>query len=310
MAQKKKYLQGQGIELLKNKAGEEGILITNQEEGTMMVRVGRKMATSKEKVETHQDQEAQDARHAKMSSQLQVKSYQAHELEQAVESSSASSGSSSSSSDSDESSSDDFGFGRSKQKSKQKNTAAKTAKPKHRGAVSSAPSSQKKAGQTNLNIALNAASTDKKEDATARTVKLIDTANAALQALTQLSVEALWTPTVGSREREVSSKLSRAEHAASALGDLENPPDEAAPVAASLEEACSRVRFLTQLFGTLHEDGGTEITIQDKDNHSFIVIMQSYSAAVIQPCSHQCISHESPFMCHHYQLSYHTSPHL
>ena len=112
--QRRKYFADSGIEMMPNKQGEEGVLLNVQEAGTMMVRVGRKMSSSKEKVEKHENQASQDAKHAKLSSQLEVKSYDKEVLEAAHQSSSSDSYSSSSSDDTSDS--DESGFGLSAQK--------------------------------------------------------------------------------------------------------------------------------------------------------------------------------------------------
>ena len=112
--QRRKYFADSGIEMMPNKQGEEGVLLNVQETGTMMVRVGRKMSSSKEKVEKHENQASQDAKHAKLSSQLEVKSYDKEVLEAAHQSSSSDSYSSSSSDDTSDS--EESGFGLSAKK--------------------------------------------------------------------------------------------------------------------------------------------------------------------------------------------------
>jgi predicted DNA-binding WGR domain protein len=237
-ASRRKYMNDMGIELLKNKKGEEGVLVSVQEEGTMMVRVGRKMSTSKEKHESHGDQDAQDARAAKLADQLAVKSYREEELVQEEESHS-SSDSSGSSSDSDGSSSS--GFGLSTQKRKGNNKAQVKAKPAAPTRSQAAPTRSSGTAVSGSSASKPVKESVKEEPKETKATKVLDNAQAALQALGALTFDMIWNPSVGSRERELQAKLHRAANSIVALQDLESP--ESAKLITALDEQSCRSRL-------------------------------------------------------------------
>ena len=253
------------IQLMKSKSGEEGILLSVQEEGTMMVRVGRKVSTSKEKREDHADQDGQDAKHAKLSEQLQVKSYRETDLDQKPESSSSSlSSSSSDSSDSNDSSSES-GFALTSKKPKPTGAGNKTKAKQagHPTATGASGASQVKVKKTSFSLS---PPTSGKEEVRSenRGAKSLDNAHAALQALGSLSIDVLWNPCVGSREREVQAKLQRATNSVLTLQDLDMP--EARHAITALDDLSNRVNCMQNLCIHLREDGGPDIMVQSKDS--------------------------------------------
>ena len=253
--QRRKYFADSGIEMMPNKQGEEGVLLNVQEAGTMMVRVGRKMSSSKEKVEKHENQASQDAKHAKLSSQLEVKSYDKEVLEAAHQSSSSDSYSSSSSDDTSDTEESGFGLSAQKKNGKPKKKVKQTPTR-----VSTGPPSSSKGKKASPAASPPAKETSSSEN---RTGKASDDAQAALHALQALSFDSIWNPAVGSRERDIQAKLHRAETCILALNELETPGTM--KLIECIDSAISIVKSMQSLSSTLKQDGGADILIEGKD---------------------------------------------